>query len=298
MDKLLFTGGTGFLGNNIIPILNQEFDVTTIGITPKDKIQCDLAREVPALSEHYDIVLHACGKAHSIPKTEEEKKVFFDVNYQGTVNLCNALEKVGAPKSFIFISTLSVYGVDTGEMIDESYPLKGSSPYARSKIMAEEYLTSWASRHGVILGILRPSLMVGPNAPGNLGAMVESIKKGRYLNINHGVARKSLLVVYDIANVLPKLVNIGGVYNICDDSNPSYGELSKLISNQLGKRDPWSIPMWAAKPLAWFGDCVHAFPFNSYRLRKLTRSCTYSNEKIKSSLGWQPLNVLNNYKVL
>ena len=112
--------------------------------------------------------------------------------------------------------------------------------------MAEEYLTKWASQHGIILSILRPSLMVGPNAPGNLGAMVEGIRKGRYLNINQGVARKSLLVVYDIANVLPKLVKIGGVYNICDDSNPSYGELSKLISNQLGKREPLSIPMWFA----------------------------------------------------
>ena len=184
MEKLLFTGGTGFLGNNILPILNKTYEVTTIGITPKDMLQCNLAKEVPELPEHYEVILHACGKAHSVPKTEAEKQVFFDVNYQGTVNLCTALEKVGVPKSFVFISTLSVYGTKTGEMIDETHPLNGTSPYAKSKIMAEKFLTEWAQKNNVILSILRPSLMVGPNAPGNLGAMVDGIKKGRYLNIN------------------------------------------------------------------------------------------------------------------
>lgn len=297
MDKLLFTGGTGFLGNNIMPILSKEYAVTTIGITSQDMLQSNLAVEVPNLPEHFDVVLHACGKAHSVPKTEAEKKVFFDVNYQGTVNLCTALEKVGVPKSFVFISTLSVYGVKAGEMIDETHPLNGTSPYAKSKIMAEEYLIDWASKHNVVLSILRPSLMVGPNAPGNLGAMVNGIKKGRYFNINQGKARKSLLMVYDIANVLPKLVDKGGVYNICDDTHPSYGELAKLMSEQLGKRNPLTIPMWIAKPLAWIGDCIPGFPFNTDRLQKLTQTCTYSNEKIKGCLNWHPMNVLDNYRI-
>lgn len=53
-------------------------------------------------------MLHACGKAHMIPKTEAEKQAFFDVNYQGTVNLCAALEKVGVPKALI-LSVLLLY---------------------------------------------------------------------------------------------------------------------------------------------------------------------------------------------
>lgn len=297
MEKLLFTGGTGFLGNNIRPILSKNYEVTTVGITPQDMIHSNLAKDVPELPEHYHVVLHACGKAHSVPKTEAEKQVFFDVNYQGTVNLCQGLEKVGVPKSFVFISTLSVYGTSVGEGIDETHPLDGTSPYAKSKIMAEEFLSDWAKKNNVILSILRPSLMVGPNAPGNLGAMVNGIKKGRYFNINHGAARKSLLMVYDIANVLPLLVEKGGVYNICDDTHPSYGELSKIMCEQLGKRPPLSIPMWVAKPLAWVGNIIPGFPFNTYRLKKLTGTCTYSNEKIKSSLGWHPLSVLDNYKI-
>lgn len=298
MDKMLFTGGTGFLGKNIMPILTKYYEITTVGITPNDMLQCNLAKEIPTLKEHYDVVLHACGKAHSVPKTGAEKQLFFDVNYQGTVNLCTALEKVGPPQSFVFISTLSVYGTCSGEMIDESHPLNGSSPYAKSKIMAEKYLEEWATKHHVVLSILRPSLMVGPNASGNFGAMVDGIKKGRYLNINKGKARKSLLMVYDIANVIPKLVDKGGVYNICDNSNPSYGELSELICAQVGRGKPLSIPMWVAKPLAWIGNLIPGFPFNTYRLQKLTQACTYSNEKIKSSLNWEPLNVLENLKVV
>ena len=94
MEKLLFTGGTGFLGKNVMPLLNQQYEVATCGITLDDMIKVNLAKNVPVLPEKYDVVLHACGKAHVVPKTEAEKQAFFDVNYQGTVNLCDALEKV------------------------------------------------------------------------------------------------------------------------------------------------------------------------------------------------------------
>ena len=99
MNKLLFTGGTGFLGKNEMPLLQKDYEVTTCGITPEDMIQANLAKMVPELPQQYDIVLHAAGKAHVVPKTEEEKKLFFDINYQGTVNLCKALEQVGVPKA-------------------------------------------------------------------------------------------------------------------------------------------------------------------------------------------------------
>ena len=157
MKKLLFTGASGFLGYNILPILEKTYDVHTIGLTDDDDIKINIAKEVPPINTHYDVVLHAAGKAHVVPKTEEEKQMFFDVNYQGTVNLCNALENAGIPKALVFISTVAVYGCEFGENIDENYPLNGNSPYAKSKIMAEEYLTKWCSAHGVVPGILRPS---------------------------------------------------------------------------------------------------------------------------------------------
>lgn len=103
MEKLLFSGASGFLGHNVMPILSRQYAITTIGITESDDINANIASEIPALPERYDVVLHAAGKAHVYPKNQEEVQAFYDVNFQGTVNLCRALEKVGLPKSFIFI---------------------------------------------------------------------------------------------------------------------------------------------------------------------------------------------------
>lgn len=117
--KLLFIGASGFLGNNIYPLLERKYEVTTVGLTPQDNYSVNIAKEIPELHERYNVVLHAAGKAHSIPKSEAEKQEFFDVNLQGTKNLCTALEKKGVPQAFIFISTVAVYGCDFGECITE-----------------------------------------------------------------------------------------------------------------------------------------------------------------------------------
>ena len=298
MNKLLFTGGTGFLGKNVMPLLQKEYEVTTCGITPEDMIQVNLAKNVPELPQQYDIVLHAAGKAHIVPKTEEEKQLFFDINYQGTVNLCNALEQVGVPKALVFISTVAVYGCESGELITEEHPLNGDTPYAKSKIMAEEYLASWCKEHGVILGILRPSLLAGKNAPGNLGAMVNGVRKGFYMNITGGKVVKSVLMAEDIARLLPLVAEKGGVYNVCDTRQPSFGELSISVARQLGKRKPISIPYWMAWCMAKVGDLLGSkAPINSYKLSKMTESLTFSNEKARRELGWEPLDVLENYEI-
>ncbi len=298
MKKLLFTGGTGFLGKNVMPILTQQYEVTTCGITPDDMIKANLAWEAPDLPERYDVVLHACGKAHVVPKTEAEKQAFYDVNYQGTVNLCTALETVGIPKSLVFISTVAVYGCEYGGLVTENHPLEGTSPYAESKIMAEKYLSEWCARKGVVLGILRPSLLAGKNAPGNLGTMVNGIKKGFYMNIAGGKVVKSILMAEDIARLLPLLEKKGGTYNVCDTRQPSFGEISVSIANQLGKRKPFNIPYWMALCMAKVGDLLGPkAPINSYKLEKMTKSLTFSNEKARRELGWEPMDVLENFKV-
>ena len=299
MKKLLFTGGTGFVGRNIKPLLDKTYEVTTIGIMDADMIKANFVTEIPNLPERYDIVLHAAGKAHVYPKTEAEKRAFYDVNLTGTIHLCEALEKTGVPNAFIFISTLSVYGGEVfGNMDSEdSKPLIGDSPYADSKIKAEKYLTDWCKKHNVILGILRPSLLAGKGAPGNLGAMVNGIRTGAYLSIAGGKARKSMLMVDDIAHLVPLVAEKGGVYNVCDDHNPSFGELEVSIARQLGKRKPISIPYWMAKCLALVGDVFSFFPINSRRLEKIVSTDIWSNEKAKRELGWQPMDVLENYKI-
>lgn len=298
MIKLLFTGGTGFLGKNIMPVLKKKYAVTTCGITKDDIINVNLARSVPELPEHYDIVLHAAGKAHVVPRTPEEEKAFYDVNYEGTCNLCTALEKVGVPKALVFISTVAVYGCEYGEMITEEHPMNGDTPYAKSKILSEEFLQGWCKKHNVVLGILRPSLLAGKNAPGNLGAMVNGVRKGFYMNISGEKVVKSVLMAEDIAHLLPLVAKKGGVYNVCDTRQPSFGEISESVAKQLGKGKPISIPYWMAWCMAKVGDLLgNRAPINSDKLEKMTKSLTFSNEKARRELGWEPMDVLENYKI-
>ena len=118
------------------------------------------------------------------------------------------------------------------------------------------------------------------------------------MNSEGGKAKKSVLMAEDIARLLPSLAEKGGVYNVCDSYQPTFGELSASIAKQLGKRRPISIPYWLAWGIAKFGDLLGAnAPINSCKLRKMTESLTFCNEKARKELGWEPLDVLTNYKV-
>jgi len=298
MKKLLMTGTTGFVGRNVLPLLRPQYDVTTCGRNSGNIVCADLVKEVPVLSGQFDVVLHAAGKAHTTPGTEDEIKDFKDVNYQGTVNLCSALDKYGLPETIIFLSSAAVYGCDQGENVDETHELNPQTPYAISKKKAEDYLIEWCSRHDVRLAILRPSLIAGPNPPGNLGSMINGIAAGRYLRIAGGKARKSVLMVEDIARLVPLLEQKGGIYNVCSDDQPNFRELESVICNQLGLKLPMNMPLWGAKCLAIIGDMLgKKAPFNTNKLIKMTESLTFSNAKAKKELGWAPLSVIENFRL-
>ena len=128
--------------------------------------------------------------------------------------------------------------------------------------------------------------------------MINGIKTGKYLSIDRGKARKSVLMFEDINRFILPLIEKGGVYNVCDDSQPSFRELEILISKQLGKKTPISIPYWMAKSMALVGDLLgNKAPINSLKLSKITESLTFSNEKAKRELNWKPLNVLENFRI-
>lgn len=298
MKTLLFTGATGFLGSNVLPLLKDNYDVETLALDENANYNVNLVTDEIHLNKKYDVVLHAAGKAHVIPRTEAEIKLFYDINFEGTKKICAALESVGVPKSFVFISTVAVYGCDIGEMITEEHPLDGGSPYAKSKIMAEQFLQEWCAKNNVVLTILRPSLIAGKNPPGNLGAMIKGIETGKYLSIAGGVSRKSVMMACDLSNVISLCEKKGGIFNICDDSYPSFHELELLISKQLGKKPPLNIPYWVASCLAHVGNLLGKnAPINSARLEKIVKSLTFSNEKIKRELGFVPTDVLSNFVI-
>lgn len=291
--RILVTGSNGFLGKCILRKLSMKSSITTLSRNNSDLL-CDLVNNIPNLS-NFDIVIHAAGKAHSVPKNDLEYDAFFDVNVKGTQNLLYGIELSGTlPKSFIFISSVAVYGVDQGMNISENEPLLAKDPYGLSKIQAEKLVLNWCQKNNIICTILRLPLLVGDNPPGNLGAMISSIRKGYYFNIAGGIARKSMVLTEDVANILLKVTEIGGVYNLTDGYHPNFFELSVVIAKQNRKSRPFNMPYSIAKSISLFGDAVGPkFPLNSNKLKKITSDLTFDDSIAREVLGWQPSKVID-----
>lgn len=296
---ILLTGASGFLGKIIREELAKSDLVHTLGRDPNNDIVCDLSKEGFSTQQPYSLVVHCAGKAHSVPKTAAEKEAFFQVNYEGTVRLCQSLSASGKPPArFVFISTVAVYGVEAGEGISEAHALAGTTPYAQSKIQAEALLADWCTQNGVTLSIVRLPLIAGPNPPGNLGAMINGIKTGKYLSIKGVNARKSVVMATDVAAIIPRMSEVGGIYNLTDSYHPTFPELEAVIAGQLGKGLPIGIPLWMAKMLGRIGDLAgNKAPINTLKLGKIISSLTFDDRKAQKELGWRPRRVLDEFKI-
>jgi len=295
---ILITGATGFLGTTLCYSLAKDgYRILKLGKRQDNDIQFDLSEKDIKLNvqEDIDYVVHAAGKAHVVPKNEIEAKEFYDVNFEGTQNLCNALTSLPVPpKSFIFISTVSVYGRDEGDLIPETHPLNGNTPYAKSKILAEEWLQNWAKVNNITLGILRLPLIAGPNPPGNLGAMIKGISSGKYLSIGNATARKSIVWAEDIGKIIPVIAGTGGIFNLADGYNPSFSELEVYIAEALKVKKVRKIPFAVAKLIAGIGDLLgERSPINTDKLKKLTSTLTFDDSRARKLLDWNPTPVLD-----
>lgn len=293
---ILLTGANGFFGKIIITSLKKEHIFKTLSIDSGD-YSVYLDREVPVFREAYDLVIHAAGKAHSVPKTEAEKKVFFDVNVTGTENLLKGLEQSGIPKQFVFISSVSVYGQEFGAGINENHALEAKDPYGVSKIEGERMIEDWCKKHNVVCTIFRLPLLVGENALGNLGAMIKGIEKGYYFNIGGGKAKKSMVLAEDVAAFIPYIAVIGGTYNLTDGVHPDFKSLSTVIAKQYNKSQPFNLPMPVAKMMGYVGDLIgNKAPINSLKLKKITSDLTFDDSKARA-VGWQPRKVLDWFSI-
>lgn len=294
---ILLTGSNGFLGSNIYKHLDFA-TVETLG-RYNCNFNVDLAGQIPLLNNNYKLVIHAAGKAHTVPVTEKQKDDFYKVNVQGTKNLLYGLEQTSfLPTSFIFISSVAVYGKEIGLSIEENSSLLAKDPYGDSKIQTELLVQEWCKRNNVICTILRLPLLAGSNPPGNLGSMIKGIKGGYYFNIAGGKAKKSIVLAEDVAKIIPVVANIGGIYNLTDRCHPNFSELSKLIALQLGKSKPLNIPRWMANVLAKVGDLAGSkAPINSKKLSKITSNLTFDDSKAVAAFGWNPTPVLKGFKI-
>ena len=283
--KAFITGSTGFLGKYLFLHFSNE------GYQTKSPSRKELMIELVD-NKNIDLFIHSAGKAHSTKNTKEEVKAFFAVNVDLTKEITKTIDQNKIElNTFVFISTVAVYGLEEGLDIKESSPLNGNSPYAQSKINAEEHLQQWAKESGVNLVILRLPLIFGENAPGNLGAMERAVKGRYYFQIGKGEAKRSMIHATQLAEFVPTLIGKSGIYNLTDGYHPTYAEVAERFG-KLYNRRILSLPEGIIKPIAKFGDLLPNFPLNSYRLSKLSQSLTFCDQKARRELGWNGSNAL------
>ena len=146
--------------------------------------------------------------------------------------------------------------------------------------------------------IVRLPLVAGPGAPGNLGAMVRGLCSGKYLGLGSGAARRSMVWGAEVGRILPKLARAGGVFHLTDGHHPSFAELEAALAEALNKKSPWRLPLGVAKLGAWTGDILNQWtklnvPLNTRSLTKMTSTLTFSDERARKELGWNPSRVVD-----
>ncbi len=307
--ECLVTGATGFLGRHVVQSLSDENQRVTVlqrhtndaslNNSSCQSIRADLAHSVPDLTNStFNTVFHLAGLAHVVPRNETERARFFQVNTGGTKNLLEALSRAKRlPKVVVLASTVAVYGKETGTLLDENTAREANDAYGASKKAAEDALIDWGDARAVRIAIIRLPLVVGRGAPGNLGAMVKAIRRGRYFGVGAGAARRSMVLAQDVARVLPRIAEAGGVFHLTDGHHPSFAELEMALTKAFGRNSPHRLPMILARSGARIGDVLQRFgnvniPLTSRSLMKMTSTLTFSDEKARRDVNWKPSAVL------
>ena len=188
--RVLVTGGAGYIGSHILlELLAQGHDVMVLdnysNATP------EVLLRVRALSNHPvpevvgdvrdpnlldrvmadfvpNAVIHFAG-LKAVGESMKQPLNYYDVNVAGTLNLLGAMDRAGVRK-IIFSSSATVYGVPVYQPYDETHPTTPTSVYGRTKLMAENLLTDWASTHtDAVAVLLRYFNPVGAHASTRLG---------------------------------------------------------------------------------------------------------------------------------
>lgn len=302
---ILLTGASGFLGGYFFRELSADHEVVTLGrrAVGSAHIHCDLSWQTPVLPGiGYDLVVHAAGKAHSVPRTDSERADYDRVNVQGTERLLKALGgQPRLPQALVYISTVLVYGRSTGELLDEDTPLAARDAYGPSKVRAEELVRNWARRTGVRLTVLRLPLVAGIPLTGNLASMQQAIQRGYYARIGQAEARRSMVRADDVAAVLVRASAEGGIYHLTDGYHPTVHELEEALARQAGRSRVPVIPARLARRVARLGDSINAvvgrrFPLDTPALTRLTSTLTFSDAAARHQFQWAPRPVLDLFR--
>lgn len=256
MQRVVVTGGAGFIGSNLVDkLIEQGVTVTVLdnlstgkreNINSKAKfIECDLSTVSHTDLTFYingaDTIFHLAAMARVQPSIEKPVP-FHNVNVTGTHNLLVAARDMKV-KRFVFSSSSSVYG-NALTPTNETHPKNPISPYALHKLIGEQYCKLFSTLYDIDTVSLRYFNVYG-NRMNLEGAyrlaipiFATQIKEGKPCTINNdGKQRRDFTYVGDVidANIkcaLSKKQFKGDIFNIGHGNNVSINELVDMMKGE------------------------------------------------------------------
>lgn len=282
--KLLITGSSGFLGQNLINYFSQtnnQFTIQRYNRTADNNAVL-----------HNDVIIHLAGKAHDL-KNVSNPQDYYDANFELTKKLYDEF-LISNAKKFIFISSVKAIADEVDQVLTEENIPNPVTDYGKSKLLAENYILSKKNPQSKCVYILRPCMIHGPSNKGNLNLLYQLVSKSLPWPLGAFQNQRSFCSIDNVCYVIQQLLERedipSGIYNLADDQPISTNRLIELIALAQNKKViSYAIPKKLIVTLAKFGDYFR-LPLNSERLQKLTESYVVSNEKIVKAIG-KPLPV-------
>lgn len=298
--RILITGGSGFLGINLIRyLLNKgkndiiSLDLVEFDYSEKDRIKAVVGdirhREtVKEVMEGVTFVIH-CAAALPLYSKEE----IFSTDYEGTKIVLEEAFKNNIDR-FVHLSSTAVYGIPDHHPIYEDDRLTGVGPYGEAKILAEKTCLEFRKR-GMCIPIIRPKSFIGPERLGVFAIFYEWAKDGRnFPIIGNGKNRYQLLDVYDLCEAIYLCLTldkeiVNDTFNIGAKEFRTMKEDYQAVMDYAGfGRRIIPIP---ARPLVFalrILELLHLSPLYRWIYDTASKDSFVSVEKAERILGFTP----------
>ena len=240
--NIIVTGGSGFIGTNLVTDLLKEGHNVIIYDKQKSETYPDLCivadiRDKEKLTRSMrgvDVVYHLAAEHRD---DVQPVSLYYDVNVGGAENIVYALKKNNV-KRLIFTSTVAVYGLNSGTPNEDS-PVNPFNDYGKSKYKAETIFNKWADSDNTnCLVTVRPTVIFGEKNRGNVYNLLHQLSSGKFIKVGKGINRKSMAYVLNLTNFLSTLLKSEPgrfVYNYADKPDLCMNELIEIFHNTTGK---------------------------------------------------------------
>jgi len=288
--NILLTGASGFVGRHLIPHLIQAGHSirvaarTGTSIPNTESIMVgDIGPKTDwqAALDNIDAIIHLAGRAHHADGPGEAD-AHEAINHQGSRRLAEAA--AGRVERLIFLSSLSVHGLNAADTaIRQATPIQPTTPYGTAKARAEAHLAELKAQGRLDTLSLRPPMVYGANAPGNLARLCRAVQRGLPLPLASVKNRRSLIGVDHLAQCLLAALSQPlpdtAALPIADDQPISTPDLVRALAQGLGK--PARLLPCPPSLLRGMGRIIG----RSAMMDSLTGSLEIDNKQAKTLLG-------------